>query len=110
MKNTDKSASGYQNRIVEKSSKTSHAAPHALRRNKSATACEIISNHRPGSDCNRCLKQDLKMTSYDNPELREGLEPKLSASVSSGFRKWLLKDCINSYSKSYSYFYVLKTV
>jgi len=61
LKNIDKSASGYQNRIVEKSSKTSHAAPHALRRNKSATACEIISNHR------------------------EGLEPKLSASVSSGF-------------------------
>ena len=38
------------------------------------------------------------MASYDNPELREGLEPKLSASVSSGFRKWLLKDCINQSS------------
>ena len=52
LKNTDKSTSGYQNRIVEKSSKTSHAAPHALRRNKSATVvgCEIISNHRSGSD------------------------------------------------------------
>ena len=51
LKNIDKSASGYQNRIVEKSSKTSHAAPHALRRNKSATVvgCEIISSHRPGS-------------------------------------------------------------
>jgi len=63
LKNTDKSNSGYQNRIVEKSTKTSHSAPHVLRRNKSATVvgCEIISNHR------------------------EGLEPKLSASVSSGF-------------------------
>lgn len=65
LKNTDKSNSSHHNRngILEKSSKTSHAAHHALRRNKSATVvgCEIISNHR------------------------EGFEPKLSASMSSGF-------------------------
>jgi len=63
LKNSDKSNSTHRIGNVEKSSKISHGTPHALRRNKSATivGCEIISSHR------------------------EGLEPKLSASVSSGF-------------------------
>ena len=78
LKNTDKSNSGYQNRIVEKSTKTSHSAPHVLRRNKSATVvgCEIISNHRPGSKfCGIVVKNSYhnirtvcKCTSCYNPD------------------------------------------